>query len=127
MIERRLLQAAVAICSAVPIGAGAMGVWQGPRIVGSAASLDLDSHFRYLSGLLLAIGLGYLSTVPRIETHRVRFTLLTAIVVGGGLGRLIAVVAMGWPSPSMSAALAMELLVTPGLALWQARVAARFR
>ena len=123
-MERHILQIAVGIGSLVPIGAGGAGMLLGPRILGSeaAGSGDLDSHFRYLSGLLLAIGLGYLSTIPRIETHGGRFRLLTCIVVVGGVGRLLSLLMLGPRSPSMIAALGMELIVTPGLALWQHRV-----
>jgi hypothetical protein len=126
---KRTLQIAVALGSLVPIGAGAAGALLGPRMLGAAAvaSGDLDSHFRYLSGLLLAIGLGYASTIPRIETHEAQFRLLTCIVVVGGLGRLVSVLSIGFTSPTMAAALAMELLVAPGLALWQHRVARQAR
>jgi hypothetical protein len=86
---------------------------------------DLDSHFRYLSGLLLAIGLGYLSTVSAIETRGRRFGLLTALVVLGGVGRLVSIASVGPLSPVMAAALVMELLVTPALAAWQWRLARR--
>ncbi len=51
---------------------------------GPLGSGDLDSHFRYLSGLLLAIGIGFASTVPRIEAQGGRFWLLTGIVMVGG-------------------------------------------
>lgn len=124
-MEKRALQFAVAIGSLVPIGAGAAGMLVGPRLVGPAGvgAGELDSHFRYLSGLLLAIGLGYLSTIPRIETHGGRFRLLTGIVVVGGIGRLLSLLAIGPPTATMIGALAMELLVTPGLAVWQHRVA----
>jgi hypothetical protein len=124
--ERRLLQIAVAVGSLVPILAGGAGILLGPRLLGpdAVASVDLDSHFRYLSGLLLGIGVGFVSTIPGIEIRGARFRLLTAIVVVGGLGRLIALLASGPPPPGMLAALAMELLVTPALAFWQHRVAA---
>jgi hypothetical protein len=82
-----------------------------------------DSHFRYLSGLLLAIGLGFWSTIPNLPLHAPRFRLLTAIVVLGGLARLLALPLQGWPGSAMSAALVMELVVTPLLCLWQGRVA----
>ena len=123
----RSLQVAVALGSLVPIGAGAAGMLLGPRMVGAVVvgSADLDSHFRYLSGLLLAIGLGYVSTIPRIETQGSRFRLLTWIVVVGGVGRLLSWLSIGPASPVMTAALVMELVVTPCLALWQYRVAAR--
>ena len=117
----------MAIGSLVPIGAGAAGILLGPRMLASGpfGPGDLDSHFRYLSGLLLAIGIGYASTVPRIEARGGRFRLLTFIVVLGGIGRLVSLLSIGPPSPAMAAALVMELIVAPGLALWQHRVAAR--
>jgi Domain of unknown function (DUF4345) len=124
-VERRALQIAVAIGSLIPISAGLAGVLLGPEMMASAIGIpnDLDSHFRYLSGLLLAIGIGFVSTIPRIEAHGGRFRLLTAIVVTGGIGRLISMIAIGPGSRAMLAALAMELMVTPGLAVWQHRVA----
>jgi hypothetical protein len=128
-IEKRSLQIAVALGSLVPIGAGAAGVLMGPHMLPSAGigSADLDSHFRYLSGLLLAIGFAFASMVPRIEIHGGRFRLLTGIVVLGGLGRLLSALSIGFPSPPMTAALVMELVVTPALALWQLRVARQAR
>lgn len=123
--EKRALQTAVTLACVVPIGAGLSGMILGPVLSGGAAlgSTDLDSHFRYLSGLLFAVGLGFLSTVPRIERRGGRFLGLAGIVVAGGFGRLASVAALGLPSAPMKAALAMELLVTPALALWQMRIA----
>jgi hypothetical protein len=125
--SRFFLQIAVAACSLVPITAGAAGVLLGPALVAAAGAgadgRDLDSHFRYLSGLLLAIGLGYATGVPGIERKRVRFLVLGGIVFLGGLGRLWSVLSVGSPSAIMLLALAMELVVTPLLTLWQLRVA----
>lgn len=85
----------------------------------------LELHFRYLSGLLLGIGLAFLTCVPHIETKSQRFGTLAAVVVVGGLGRLVALMVF-WPVPASSiAALVMELGVTPGLAFWQRRVSRR--
>ena len=123
--EKRALQIAVAMACVVPISAGAAGMLLGPEMLGAGnvVAADLDSHFRYLSGLLLAIGLGFASTVTQIEARGGRFRLLTCLVVVGGVGRLGSLVSVGAPSRVMVAALVMELLVTPGLALWQHRVA----
>jgi Domain of unknown function (DUF4345) len=124
MKEKRLLQGIVVLACVVPITAGGAGILHGTAMIGiSAAPLPADAHFRYLSGLLLGIGLGFLSTVPRIEAHSARFRLLAAIVVIGGLGRLLSLVIGGMPDASTLFALAMELVVTPMLALWQCRVA----
>jgi hypothetical protein len=126
-LERRALQVVVAIGCCVPLGAGGAGMLMGPRILGPEAvgSGDLDSHFRYLSGLLLGIGVGFVSTIPRIEAHGGRFRLLTGIVVAGGIGRLAGLLETGAPSAAMTAALGMELIVTPALAMWLWRLAKR--
>ena len=122
-VEKRMLQACVVLGGVVPVGAGLWSVLYGPSgLGGGAVGVSLDSHFRYLSGLLLAIGLGFWSTVPGIEGKTARFRLLTALVVVGGLGRAFGLLAVGAPSRGMLAALAMELGVTPLLCLWQARV-----
>jgi Domain of unknown function (DUF4345) len=124
-LERRVLQGFVAVLALIPIGAGLAGALLGITPLTGAAfgGRDLDSHGRYLSGLLLAIGLGFWSTIPAIERRTARFKLLASLVVVGGLARLVSVFAAGWPSPVMITALAMELLVTPALAIWQRRVA----
>jgi hypothetical protein len=125
MSPLRRLQIAVAIAGLVPVAAGLAGVLSGPAMTGDlpavlSAATSLDSHFRYLSGLLLGIGLAFWSLIPRILQRGAMFRLLTAIVVLGGLGRLWALLINGWPAPSMLAGLTMELLVTPALCAWQA-------
>jgi hypothetical protein len=116
----------VALGGLVPVGAGLAGMLLGPAMVGDAAApVSADSHFRYLSGLLLGIGLAFWRLVPGIAARGAAFRLLTALVVLGGAGRLIGLLAVGVPAPSMLFGLGMELVVTPLLCLWQARVAAR--
>ncbi len=126
-MSRRWLQALVAVLGLVPVLAGLSGVVLGASMTGpalpAAFSSGLDSHVRYLSGLLLAIGLGFWSTIPSIERRSARFRLLTALVVAGGLGRLLGVLVDGVPPAPMLGGLAMELAVTPLLCVWQARVA----
>ena len=119
--QRNALRLCVALAAAVPI---AGGLWGAIESIGGVSAWSTD-HYRYLSGLLCGIGIGFVSTIPRIETHGQRFTLLTGIVVVGGLGRLLSLIATGAPSTAMKAALAMELVVTPTLALWQRGVARR--
>ncbi len=122
--RRRALQAAIAVFGLIPVGAGLAGVLLGPRMVEhAAASLPLDSHYRYLSGLLLGIGLVYWSLIPSIERRGGAFRILTLVVFVGGLGRLGGGFASGLPDLPMQGALVMELVVTPLLCLWQSRVA----
>jgi hypothetical protein len=118
---RLQLQISVAVGAVVPLAAGAWGA------LGGLASADGEfvSHERYLSGLLLMIGIAFWSTIPGIERKTVVFRLLTVLVFGGGLCRLLGLVlgdSLQWP---VAGALAMELVVTPLLCLWQGSLAAR--
>ena len=110
-----MLQLCVIVGAVVPILAGVAGVIDGAN--GSA------SHARYLSGLLLAIGIGFWSTVRGIERKTTSFRQLTLLVVGGGLCRLLGVAlgdGFGW---TVVGPLLMELVVTPLLCIWQAQLA----
>ncbi len=124
-MSRRVLQAMVMVLGLVPVLAGLSGVVLGASMAGPSppGASGLDSHVRYLSGLLLAIGFGFWSTVPSIERRTARFRLLTALVVAGGLGRLFGVLLHGLPPAPMLAGLGMELVVTPLLCAWQSRIA----
>jgi hypothetical protein len=124
--ERRLLQRVVAVAALVPVLAGLAGVVLGMRgLTGDTLSVSADSHFRYLSGLLLGIGLLFWWTVPRIEEQGTLFRFLTLVVVLGGLARLSGLFLTGVPSLAMLGGLGMELAVTPLICLWQVRVANR--
>jgi hypothetical protein len=124
--ERKLLQQSVAIAATVPVAAGLYGVLFGQALTGDAVSISAESHFRFLSGLLLGIGLCFWSTLPAIEAKTNRFRLLTLLIVIGGLGRLVGLGLTGLPSLFMIGGLIMELIVTPVLCLWQTRVANRY-
>lgn len=127
MSERRLLQAAILLACLVPLLAGGAGMVLGQTFLARHAARlpDLDSHVRYLSGLLFAIGLAYLTCIAGIERKGARMGLLSALVVVGGLARLGGILAHGWPGPEHSLALGMELGVVPALWWWQRRIAAR--
>ena len=124
--EVRLLQAVVAVLAAIPTLTGLAGVVLGPDFLrlDPPWPTDLDSHFRFLSGVFLAVGVGFYSTIPDIERKGARFRLLAALVIAGGVARLVSLLVAGSPSAGHLAGLAMELLVVPLLALWQWRVAA---
>lgn len=124
LFSRRNLQIAIAVAGLVPVGAGIGGIVMGPGFVGQPSPVpDLTSHFAYLSGLLLAIGLIFYASIPGIERHTMRVRLLTLIVFVGGLSRLVSVLLHGAPGAGMFFGMTMELVVTPLLCLWQARIA----
>ena len=121
--ERRYLQRVVALAGIVPVAAGLYGVLFGAGLTGDRIGVSGDSHYRYLSGLLLAVGLLFWSSIPAIEEKAGRIQLLTLVVVIGGLGRLAGLLLTGLPSLAMLGALVMELAVTPLVCLWQIRIA----
>lgn len=129
-VERRLLQIFIALGSTVPLLAGGAGMVLGADMLSGVAEPvppDLDSHMRYLSGLLFGIGLGFLSCIPGIEGKGRRFHLLGAIVLIGGVGRALSLFDVGMPGLGHRFGLAMELGTVPLLMLWQWRVARRAR
>lgn len=124
--ERLLLQLAIAVGGFVPVGAGMTGAILGAGMTdGVPVDPSLDSHMRYLSGLLLGIGLAFWEAIPQIERKTSRVRLLTLIVFLGGLVRLIGAAFVAVPNDAMLFGLCMELVITPLLCLWQTRVARR--
>ncbi|MGP7795994.1 DUF4345 domain-containing protein [Sphingomonas sp. CLY1604] len=126
--ERRLLQAVVALACLVPLSVGGESVLRGPGFLGHPPVIptDLDSHFRYISGIFFAVGIAFASCVPRIEATGLRFRLLGALVVAGGLARLVSLMEVGVPSSGHLFGFAMELGAVPLLMLWQRSFARRW-
>lgn len=126
--ERRLLQAAVALACLVPFSASVAGIVGGAGwLAKGPVATDLDSHFRYLSGIFLMLGIAFASCIPAIERKGALFRLLGAMVIAGGLARLLSLQQLGVPGAGMRFGLVMELGVVPLLMLWQGRVARRWR
>ncbi|TDR94136.1 uncharacterized protein DUF4345 [Enterovirga rhinocerotis] len=121
--RRRLLQQAIGAAALIPVAAGLYGVLFGPALTGERLGTSGDSHYRYLSGLHLAVGLLCWSTIPSIESTGPRFRLLTLMVFIGGLARFFGMTLAGLPSFYMLGALTMELVVMPILCFWQWRIA----
>ncbi len=122
-----MLQVVIAVLALIPTVTGAAGVLLGPDFLRPDPQwpADLDSHFRFLSGMFLAIGIGFFFTVRGIETRTGRFRLLAALVFTGGLARLLSLLVAGTPSAGHLLGLGMELVVVPLLVVWQARIARR--
>jgi hypothetical protein len=124
--ERRFLQLVVAVACLVPLTTGTLSILRGVAYIKGAPVLpDLDSHFRYLSGIFLLVGIAFATCIPAIERQGPRFRLLGAMVVAGGMARLLSWLTVGPPGAGHRFGLVMELGVVPLLILWQARVARR--
>lgn len=125
--SKRALQCAIGILCIVPLTASLAGILLGPSALGAGLPIttDHDSHFRYLSGIFLGLGLSFLSCIPNVERKTARIRLLTGLVVLGGLARLLSLGVAGTPSPPHLVGLGLELFIVPTIAIWQARIAAR--
>jgi hypothetical protein len=122
---KRALQIVVAVLAATPVMVGIEGFVSGPKFLHVIRPwpVDLDSHFRFLSGFLLAIGIAWYSCIHRIETKTERFRVLAACTFTGGLARLVSLILVGAPSLGHIAGLCIELLAVPALVWWQGYVA----
>ena len=121
-MERKLVQIAFALAGLVLIGFGLAGVLFGADFADLSRNVTLDSYFRFLKGMLLAIGLVYWSSIPAIERHGERVSLVTFILVLGAVPRLIAVIGHGVPTIGILISLAGELIFAPLLWLWHQHV-----
>jgi hypothetical protein len=101
-MERKLLQIAFAVAGLVLVGFGFAGVFFGANFLDLSGNVVMDSYIRFLKGMLLAIGLIYWSSIPDIEHHGERITLVTFILVLGAVPRLMAVIGHGVPTIGIS-------------------------
>ena len=121
-MERKPLQIAFAIAGLVLVGFGLAGVFFGANFMDLSGNVVMDSYIRFLKGMLLAIGLVYWSSIPDIERHGERITLVTFILVLGAVPRLMAVIGHGVPTNGIVISLVGELIFAPLLWLWQRHV-----
>jgi hypothetical protein len=127
LAEKRLLQAVMCLTLLLPLSAALAGTLGGPHFLGKPPVIptDLDSHFRYISGLFLGMLLLFASCIPHVERHGPRLRMLAFMVFIGGLFRFYSLVAIGTPSTGHLVGLGIELVELPLILLWQARVARR--
>jgi uncharacterized protein DUF4345 len=125
-MSRRLLQAATAILSLIPIATGIIAM----AGVGDPlyAALDLprspllDSNLRFFGGVWLGLGLGMLYLVPSIERQTVLFRVLWGAVFLGGIGRALSSAFVGLPPLPFIGFTALEIIGAPLFVFWQKQV-----
>jgi hypothetical protein len=120
------LQFTIAILSIIPILIGLVGITQGTTrwLAASSITPDFDSHYRYITGYYLSLGMLGLWMIPRIEQHTDLFRILCASVFMGGVGRAFSIVQVGIPNLSALMFTGIELCF-PLLLLWQAKIPRR--
>src|SRR4051812_21609368 len=92
-----MLPLAIRLATLVPILAGGAGALLGPDALGEAAGPGTASHLRYLSGLLLGLGGLAWWCAGDLRARQPIFAALCAMVVVGGLARLLGLAVGGLP------------------------------
>lgn len=118
-MEKLGFQIVLAAAACVPVFGGIYGLLNGI----SGAAPDLQSHYHYLSGLLLGIGIAFATCALDPETKTARFQTLVGIVLLGGLARLGYSLTSGTFTPVIWFTLFMELAAPVLMACWQLRIA----
>jgi len=123
---KRALQVTIAVLSVLPLAVGTLGFIFGPGLFlpSGVATPKLDSQFRFLSALDIALAVIVWWIIPRIEYQTALFRILCLAVFLGGVGRVIAWYLTGSPGAAFLTVMAIELLI-PLLIPWQTYVASR--
>ena len=124
-MERLFLQLATAFSALVLLGLGLCGVILGVQFLHGIGTITVDNYFRLVSGMLIGMGLVLLISIPRAERYGERFSILTLMIVLGGLAELYSVILHGIPSIGTFFGLFMTLIYAPLLWLLQRHVAKR--
>jgi len=121
---KRGLQIFLAIFSLAPLYFGVTGVLSGAagHMPVEAVTPDLDSQFRYLSGMYIGFTALIWWFIPNIDRHVWLFRLLTLAIFLGGLSRLLSFLTVGAPAPEMVAGIGIEIAL-PLIVIWQTAVA----
>jgi len=130
-MERLAFQIILGVLSLIPLLGLVIGF--GPGVAyflpdGVDVPSSLDSQWRYLSGVYVAVTLAVWWTIPKPEERLAPIRLVCAGIVIGGIGRLISIAVYGLPDdPAMVVGVGIELILVPLLLLWQTRLAAKAR
>lgn len=122
---RRLFQAFLTLFGVIVIGISLAHFAIGPDAVigGSPANATSDGEDRFYAGIFLGYGVALLWCARDVKRKAGYITLLAAVFFVGGIGRLIALIAVGVPHPFFVAMLAVELVLPPLMVLVARRVA----
>jgi hypothetical protein len=123
LLMKRGLQLTLAVLSMIPIAVGIMGIALGTSrwLPADAITPEFDSHYRYIAGYYVSLGMLTLWIIPRIEKHRSLFRIICASVFIGGIGRVASIVQVGLPGSLAIFFTAFELCF-PLFLFWQAKL-----
>jgi hypothetical protein len=120
---KRGLQLTLAVLSMIPILVGVTGIVLGTSrwLPANMIAPEFDSHYRYIAGYYISLGMLGLWIIPSIEKHRSLFRIVCASVFMGGIGRVVSISQVGLPGSMALFFTAFELCF-PLLLFWQAKL-----
>jgi hypothetical protein len=125
LVSRRGLQIVLAVLATVAVASGLFGMLAGPTALPGAGPVDatVDSEYRFSNAFWFAAGVVVWWAVPRVHRATTVLRIILGAVFLGGIARLLAAAASGWPHPVFLGALGVELVLVPLVLLWQSKVA----
>lgn len=121
--SRRILQGILAVIGLVLVSTGLLGVVTGVKGYDvTPTDVMLDTNLRFYAGLSIGLGLILWGIIPAIEKQKTLFTLIAGMILIGGLGRLVSMIAVEVPSIPFVIFALLEVLF-PALIIWQRRIA----
>ncbi|MFI5937521.1 DUF4345 domain-containing protein [Actinoplanes sp. NPDC051494] len=124
MTSRKALLVTLTALGVVPVLTGAAGVIGGLRLSPDDTTTTpyFDSEYRFISVWWLAAGVLLWWSLRRPQPRAAVTRGILAVMVLGGLARLLGVVLAGPPPVPFLVAMAVELLGVPALLVWHRRV-----
>jgi Domain of unknown function (DUF4345) len=100
-MSKRALQIATGLLAIIPVATGLLGLLgvEDPLYVavGVPRIVLLDTNLRFFSGVWLGLGLALFWLIPHIERQIVPFRAICAMILIGGIGRLLSIWRVGAP------------------------------
>lgn len=120
---RRALLVTLAILGLVPVLTGAAGVIGGLEFSpdDTTGTPYFDSEYRFISVWWMAAGVLLWWSLRRPRQRAAVTRAVLAVMVLGGLARLLGVALAGLPPAPFRVSMAIELMVIPALLVWHRR------
>jgi hypothetical protein len=121
----RLFQGFLVLFGVIAIGISLAHLAVGPEAIigGSPVNPTSDGEDRFYAGLFGCYGVALLWCARGVERKQVYVNVLAAVLLVGGIGRLVALIVVGPPDPFFVAMLVFELVLPPLMVLAAKRVA----